>query len=116
MSIAGFFKALLPFSWSTAVTDVDAELKKIASKAEADVANIRAAAAKAQAAVTTNASVQAIKNKLAADVASLQSAIAALTAQAAKDIAAVTPPTPPANPVPAPAPAPVPIEVTGTSP
>ena len=37
-----------------------------------------------------------LKDKLAADVASLNSAIKALTTQAAKDIAALSPPVPPA--------------------
>lgn len=97
MSIGSFFKALLPFSWSTGVSDVDAIVKQIAAKAEADVAAVRAAAAKAQTAATYNAQIQAVKDKLAADVASLNNAIKALTAQAAKDIAALKLPTPPTS-------------------
>ncbi len=100
MSIGSFFKALLPFSWSTGVSDVDALVKKIDAQAEADIANIRNAAAKAKTVASQSASVSAIKDKLASDVASLQAAIAALTAQANKDIAAVTLPTPP-TPTPA---------------
>jgi hypothetical protein len=95
MSIGSFFKALLPFSFSASATDVDAIVKQIAAKAEADVAAVRAAAAKAQTKATFDAQVTAIKNKLAQDVASLNSAIKALTAQAAKDIAALKLPAPP---------------------
>ena len=106
MSIGSFFKALLPFSWSSAASDVGALVKQIDAKAEADIANIRNAAAKAKTVASQSASVSAIKNKLASDVASLQAAIAALTAQANKDIAAVTLPTPPA---------PLPVSPTGTT-
>lgn len=104
-AFGNFFRAILPFSWSSAITDVDAAVKKIADKAAADIANIQSAAAKAQAQVSLTAKVQAVQNKLAADVASLQSAISALTAQAAKDVAALNAtalPVPPVNPVPAP--------------
>lgn len=97
-----WLSALLPFSFKSSVGDVEAAVKAIADKAEADIAAIRASSVAAQAKTRLVAASASIQSQLQADLAVLSRAAAALVAKANADTKALSQPVPPPNPLSAP--------------